>query len=164
MRFPQLGEVVTTCEWPPRHMAGDWIIRRERSRNREADALANLAMENKRSVLFVTQRLRKVVKLERVSLQCWSDGGHRQQGISAAGVFLKAWHELWPNPIALAAVGKFLPADGCTSMQAEARGLQLAALLLHHVVSKKRLDFREPVHLLGLFEVEEVTISGNVVT
>ena len=121
--------------------------------------MVNLAMDHEQSFLFVTQRLRNRVKLQDVSLQCWSDGGHRHPGSSAAGAVVKGWNSSYEHPIVLAAVAEFLPDLSCTSMQAEVRGLDLASLLLQHVVSSRRMDVQAARLLLGDASAKEIGLD-----
>ena len=75
--YLSFANVFMSHQWSPRYSAGDWVAWRHRDSNKETDSLANLlAMDNEQSLLFVTPRLRNRVKLQDVSLQCWSGGAH----------------------------------------------------------------------------------------
>eukprot|EP00973_Karenia_brevis_P093080 12415548-Karenia_brevis.AAC.1 len=77
---------------------------RRRCENKEADALANAAVDQQAALVYVSPKLSKRASLKDVAIQSWSDGAHRRQGVSAAGAVIKAWHEHWMQPKVLTAV------------------------------------------------------------
>eukprot|EP00973_Karenia_brevis_P044912 6219471-Karenia_brevis.AAC.1 len=130
-------------------MISDWVIWRRRDENKEADELANVAMDRQSSLYYVARKLESKIKLENVALQAWSDGGHRHCGCSAAAAVVKAWHKHWDRPMVLVAVAKYVTDAACDSTSAEVQALELAAKLTHAIVNQERLTRAIVEQLLG---------------
>eukprot|EP00973_Karenia_brevis_P002563 350370-Karenia_brevis.AAC.1 len=136
----RLASLIERKAWLPRTLISDWVIWRSRDKNAEAYELVNVAMDRTRSIFYLAPKMHKGMKLDGVSLQAWSDGGHRCQGCSASGLLLKAWHYKWSRPMVLVAIGKFIPEPQVDSMDAEALALELATQAMSTLITSKRLD------------------------
>ena len=92
-------------------------------------------------------------------LQTWSDGGHRHKGTSSAAALVKAWRADRREPVLLAALARWLPADECDSMLAEVEGLALAAKLLMEVVIRWKLTTEAMRNILQDPAASEICLS-----
>ena len=95
-----------------------------------------------------------------MSLQAWSDGGHRRPGVSAAGALVKAWRGDRRKPVLVAAVTRWLPEESCDSVQAEVEGLALAVRLLAAIVGRRKLD---PASTVEILRDEATAMSTSLV-
>ena len=115
--------------------------------NKEADELANLAMDKKSSLCYVAPHLFDKINLGRVSLQAWSDGGHRAHGNSAGAAVVKAWHSNHSRPYVLVAMARFTEDTDVDSTCAEVIGLQMAIAIVHRIVSQGRFTERSVIEI-----------------
>jgi len=143
-----MAELVMDQGWLPKFMSQDWVQWRPRARNTEADAVANLAMDQRSSSFYIAPAAQQRFSLDEVSLQAWSDGGHRRSGVSAAGALVKAWRGDRRQPVLVAAAARWLPEESCDSVQAEVEGLALAMRLLAKIVGRRKLDPASMVEIL----------------
>eukprot|EP00973_Karenia_brevis_P085285 11837050-Karenia_brevis.AAC.1 len=82
--LPEISEIVNMQagvierqRWLPRTNISDWVTWRRRQDNKEADELANMAMNRRQSCFYMAPKLGKGINLQNAALQSWSDGGHR---------------------------------------------------------------------------------------
>ena len=95
---------------------------RPRERNKEADFLANLAMDSRADFDFCSGL--NVAKQPNVRLMGWSDGGLRpESGCSSHAWILKAWFGN-RGPFIVAAHAKFFAYPARSSLEVEATGVQ----------------------------------------
>ena len=86
-----IAKVMTEANWGPKSFYGDPIVWRKREFNKEADFLANYAMDNRKDFHYINEELinqRKSI----INVQGWSDGGCGvEERISSFGWILKGW-------------------------------------------------------------------------
>ena len=141
--------LVTDGQFSADASVSDWIEWRPREPNREADALANLAMDIQQSCYYMApQRTRRSIK-RNVTLLAWSDGGHRGRSCSSAAVVLKAWHKNYDEPLMLVAVAQYIVDECFDSVQAEIRALTLTASILRHLMRHRSFAAQDVKDILG---------------
>eukprot|EP00973_Karenia_brevis_P091781 12409097-Karenia_brevis.AAC.1 len=86
-----ISDLIVGRNWGPRESNGNPVKWRRRCFNKEADYLANQAMDARRGFSYCNQGL--VDNLASVrNIQGWSDGGCRiHEGVSSYAWLLKAW-------------------------------------------------------------------------
>ena len=91
--------------------------------NKEADFLANHAMNTKQDFLFVNSEFFSNKAENLRNLQGWSDGGCRvEEKISSYGWLIKGWLDT-RGPFILAAGAKFFDQTSVSSLEIEAKGM-----------------------------------------
>ena len=112
--------------WTPRTSTSDCVIWRKREHNKEADFLANIAMDQMQHATYIWEGC-NARRNEPHMLMGWSDGGHRFKGKSGGGWIIKAWFEEGPVPVVVAAGSEFYSDTDIDSYYAET--LALTALM-----------------------------------
>ena len=82
-----------------------WI---RREFNKEADYLANLAMQRSDDQTYVWKGFVDYMEFG-FSIMGWSDGGFKFSAESGGGWLIKAWIDGWVEPFIVAAVIRFYP-------------------------------------------------------
>lgn len=121
-----ISDIMVDRNWGPRKITGDPVTWRSRGFNKEADYLANQAMDAKRGFRFTNEALMANSKSIK-NIQGWSDGGCRvEEGVASYGWLLKAWTN-GPNPTILACGSTYLERAATSSLEVEALAMREAA-------------------------------------
>eukprot|EP00973_Karenia_brevis_P093756 12418916-Karenia_brevis.AAC.1 len=109
--------------WGPRHAGGNPVRWKKREFNKEADWLANHAMNTRRNLRFFNEKFMSGDLGTLSNVQGWSDGGIRfKERISAYAWLLKAWTDKG-GPYLLTAGAVFIPKAASSSGEVEAMGM-----------------------------------------
>ena len=115
------SSLIVDLGWTPRHATSDPVTWRKREFNKEADFLANYAMDRCSDFSYVGSL--GAEGFGETSLMGWSDGGLRSEdGIASYGWILKSF-QAGRQPQIVAARAKFLSGGAASSMQVEAAGM-----------------------------------------
>jgi len=94
------------------------VIWRERKHNKEADYLANYAMDYCQDFRYEGFRNTNV-NMDELCVMGWSDGGFRYQGVAGGGWVVKAWQADELEPQILYAAASFYQDESVDSYMAE---------------------------------------------
>eukprot|EP00973_Karenia_brevis_P092738 12413908-Karenia_brevis.AAC.1 len=116
-----LAHIIICCHWGGQKPTSDLLCWRRRDFNKEADFLANQAM-NRRGDLEWSNPDLHALHQKSISICGWSDGGSRtEDSISSFAWILKAWHSDKQQWFTLSLGAKFLNRPA-SSLEVESLG------------------------------------------
>ena len=88
------------------------------------------------------------MKLEHVSIQTWSDGGHQCAGCSSVAAVFKGWRRDESKPVLLVALAKWLPEKSWNSELTEIKALHLAVQALWQMIRDRTFATADAINIL----------------
>ena len=137
-----IAKILIEGNWGPRNFDSDPVVWRRREYNKEADFLANYAMDTGRDFNWTNATFVGKGSASRITnLQGWSDGGSRpDEGVSSYGWILKGWCGS-SGPYIIAVAAKFFDCAADSSLQVEISGMQSLTTSMWKFLNSGDLEF-----------------------